>query len=71
MKLQVPPYEGWMGLHRSAGRTTIPPSGKLEGVGEMRTLGVFAAAVMVAAGFGTYALMSHWQESDEPVTAVR
>ncbi|MGG2621949.1 hypothetical protein [Pseudomonas aeruginosa] len=36
----------------------------------MRALSVFAAAVMVAAGFGTYALMSHWQESDEPVTAV-
>ncbi|HBO5514526.1 TPA: hypothetical protein L4559_003419 [Pseudomonas aeruginosa] len=64
MKLQLPPYEGRMGLNRSAARAIIPPSGKLDGVGEMRALSVFAAAVMVAAGFGSYALVSFWQGAD-------
>ncbi|MBW6122586.1 hypothetical protein KZ843_06725 [Pseudomonas aeruginosa] len=58
-----------MGLNRSAGRAIIPPSGKLDGVGEMRALSVFAAVVMVAAGFGSYALVPYWQDVDRTVPA--
>lgn len=35
----------------------------------MRALSVFAAAVMVAAGFGSYALVSYWQDVDRSVPA--